>query len=207
MLALSFRAAQMNKHMKKKVFQQGDKVLIYNSKLGKFPGKLKLRYSGPFLIHQDLGQGLFQLKDLTGQLIVKPINGFRMKKFREGTPTSEWFNADVTSCLVSVNLMIPCMDLCALTHNFSNFENKTGLELFSREDIRIIKGFGILACAKSFVTWNDSQFKNVALFMQSPTSSGSTERTESAMKTQCSVKEQGTSRRSVRGDCRVQLGV
>ena len=50
------RTAWMNKHMKKKVFQQGDKVLVYNSKLGKFPGKLKLQYSGPFLIDQDLGQ-------------------------------------------------------------------------------------------------------------------------------------------------------
>ena len=122
-----------------------------------------------------------------------------MKKFREGTPTSEWYSGDVSTSLVNVNLMIPCMDLCALTQIFSKFENKTGSDLFSREGERIIKRFTILACAKSFVTLNDFQFKIVAPFMQSPTSSESTEHTEFAMKTQRVVKEQGTSRRSARG--------
>ena len=105
-------------------------MLVYNSKLGKFPGKLKLRYSGPFIVHQDLGQGLFQLEDLTGQLIVKPINGFRLKKFWEGTPTSKWLSDDVSSFLVNVELMIPCMEVRVLPQNFSKFENQTGLEPF-----------------------------------------------------------------------------
>ena len=41
------RAAWLNKNLKKKVFREGDSVLLYSSRLGKFPGKLKLRYTGP----------------------------------------------------------------------------------------------------------------------------------------------------------------
>ena len=59
--------------------------------------------------------------------MVKPINSFRMKKFREGIPTSEGCNADISSFLVGVNFMIPCINLCDLTQNFSNFEEATGL--------------------------------------------------------------------------------
>lgn len=40
----------MNRNIKFKLFTEGDLVLPYNSKLGPHPGKLKLRYVGPFLI-------------------------------------------------------------------------------------------------------------------------------------------------------------
>ena len=35
-----------------KNFKQGDQVLLYDSKLHLFPGKLKSRWTGPFIIHQ-----------------------------------------------------------------------------------------------------------------------------------------------------------
>ena len=35
----------------RKIFQQGDKVLLYDSQLHIFPGKLKSRWIGPFTIH------------------------------------------------------------------------------------------------------------------------------------------------------------
>ena len=155
----------MNKRIKKKVFQQGDKVLVYNSKLGKFPGKLKLQYSGPFLIDQDLGQGLFQLKDLTGQLLLKPINGFRLKKFREGIPTSEGSNVDISRILVGVNFMMLCLNLCDLTQNFSNCEDTMGLALISRKRVRQITGFAILACANFSNAWFNCEFKISVLSM------------------------------------------
>ena len=58
-------------------------MLVYKSKLGKHLGKLRLRYVGPFRIAKDLGQGTFQLMDMQGRKVVKPINGFRLKKFFE----------------------------------------------------------------------------------------------------------------------------
>ena len=36
----------------RKNFKQGGQVLLYNSKLHLFPGKLKSRWTGPFIIHQ-----------------------------------------------------------------------------------------------------------------------------------------------------------
>ena len=35
----------------RKTFNQGDQVLLYDSKLHLFPGKLKLQWTGPFIIH------------------------------------------------------------------------------------------------------------------------------------------------------------
>ena len=35
-----------------KNFNQGDQVLLYDSKLHLFPGKLKSRWTGPFIVHQ-----------------------------------------------------------------------------------------------------------------------------------------------------------
>lgn len=116
------RAAWMNKHMKNKMFQQGDKVLVYNSKLGKFPGKLKLRYSRPLVIQQDLGQGLFELRDLTGRLLAKPINGFRLKVFRGANPTSELLSDDINTICVDVHQIIPFVKVHALPLIFPKFK-------------------------------------------------------------------------------------
>ena len=60
------RTAWVNRHIKQKIFKEQDLVLIYKSKLGKHPGKLRLRYIGPFKMAKDLGQGTFQLMDMQG---------------------------------------------------------------------------------------------------------------------------------------------
>ena len=38
------------RQVKFKIFQKGDWVMMYNSRLGPHPGKLKLRYFGPYQI-------------------------------------------------------------------------------------------------------------------------------------------------------------
>ena len=38
---------------------QQDLVLVYRSKLGKHPRKLRMRYIVPYRIFKDLGQGTF----------------------------------------------------------------------------------------------------------------------------------------------------
>ena len=47
--------------MARKIFQQGDKVLLYDSKLHIFLGKLKSRWIGPFTIHQFFPKGVVEL--------------------------------------------------------------------------------------------------------------------------------------------------
>lgn len=79
----------MNRNIKFKIFKVGDWVMLYNSKLGPHPGKLKLRYIGPYKIIQDLGQGTFKLQDMFGIEIQKPVNGFRLKKFMGNPPAIE----------------------------------------------------------------------------------------------------------------------
>ena len=49
------RQAWVDRNLKHKIFAEGDWVLMYNSKLGKRPGKLQLRYLGPFQIAEEVG--------------------------------------------------------------------------------------------------------------------------------------------------------
>ena len=39
-----------DKHILKREFKAGDQVLLFNSRLKLFPGKLKSRWSGPFIV-------------------------------------------------------------------------------------------------------------------------------------------------------------
>ena len=82
------RQAWVNRNIKFKIFKEGDLVMLYNSKLGPHPGKLKLRYIGPFLIKHVMGQGTFLLSDLSGNDFPKPVNGFRLKLFFGPSPIS-----------------------------------------------------------------------------------------------------------------------
>lgn len=51
-----------------------------------------MRYSRPFLIFKDLGEGTFQLSNLDGNVIEKPFNGFQLKVYREFALRSEVAN-------------------------------------------------------------------------------------------------------------------
>ena len=41
-----------DKHITRKEFESGQRVLLFNSRLKLFPGKLKSRWSGPFIVTQ-----------------------------------------------------------------------------------------------------------------------------------------------------------
>ena len=51
------RTSWVDSHLKKKIFKEGDSILVYSSKTRKHPGKLKMCYVRSFKIHKDLGQG------------------------------------------------------------------------------------------------------------------------------------------------------
>ena len=72
-----------DRHIKKKQFQQGDLVLLYDSKFMKFPGKFKTHWKGPYIVRKVTDGGAVQLAKLNGELFPSMINGSRLKKYRD----------------------------------------------------------------------------------------------------------------------------
>ena len=63
-----------------KNFKQGDQVMLYDSKLHLFPGKLKSRWTGPFIIHQVYLNGSVDLLNSKDNRVFK-VNGQRLKPY------------------------------------------------------------------------------------------------------------------------------
>nr|GEX69803.1 reverse transcriptase domain-containing protein [Tanacetum cinerariifolium] len=64
---------------KNRVFNIGDKVLLFNSRLKIFSGKLKSRWSGPFTISQVFPDGTVELSQPDGPNF--KVNGHRLKHY------------------------------------------------------------------------------------------------------------------------------
>jgi hypothetical protein len=71
-----------DKHIKQKHFEPGQKVLLFNSRLRLFPGKLKSRWYGPFIINQVFPHGAVELRDNENRLF--KVNGQRLKPYIDG---------------------------------------------------------------------------------------------------------------------------
>ena len=63
-----------------KSFKDGDQVLLYDSKLHLFPGKLKSRWTGPFVVQQAYPNGSVDLRDPNDDRVFK-VNGQRVKPY------------------------------------------------------------------------------------------------------------------------------
>ena len=64
----------------RKNFKQGDRVLLYDSKLHLFPSKLKSRWTGPFTIQEVYPNGLVDLLNSVDNRVFK-VNGQRLKPY------------------------------------------------------------------------------------------------------------------------------
>ena len=65
-----------------KEFWKGQRVLLYDSRLHIFPGKLKSRWIGPFIIHKVHLNGVVELLNSKSADTFK-VNGHRLKPFME----------------------------------------------------------------------------------------------------------------------------
>ncbi|RVW60735.1 hypothetical protein CK203_053032 [Vitis vinifera] len=65
-----------------KEFQKGQRVLLYDSRLHIFLGKLKSRWIGPFIIHQVHLNGVVELLN-SNSINTFKVNGHRLKPFME----------------------------------------------------------------------------------------------------------------------------
>ncbi|CAA7049344.1 unnamed protein product [Microthlaspi erraticum] len=79
--------AAHDKLIRLKDFKAGDSVLLYNSKLRLFPGKLRSKWAGPFKIHEVLPYGSLTLLNQEGKEFT--VNGHRCKPYLGMTPTEE----------------------------------------------------------------------------------------------------------------------
>ncbi|GJR56988.1 reverse transcriptase domain-containing protein [Tanacetum coccineum] len=68
--------------IKNRVFNVGDQVLLFNSRLKIFSGKLKSRWSGPFTITQVFPYGTVELSQNSGPNF--KVNGHRLKHYFGG---------------------------------------------------------------------------------------------------------------------------
>ncbi|XP_050232946.1 uncharacterized protein LOC126681448 [Mercurialis annua] len=66
-------------HIAPKVLEVGSFVLLYNSRLRLFPGKLKSRWSGPFKIRNVANHGAVELENSKGETF--KVNGQRCKPY------------------------------------------------------------------------------------------------------------------------------
>nr|GEW45551.1 reverse transcriptase domain-containing protein [Tanacetum cinerariifolium] len=68
--------------IKNRIFNVGDQVLLFNSRLKIFSGKLKTRWSGPFTITQVFSYGTIELSQPNGPNF--KVNGHRVKHYFRG---------------------------------------------------------------------------------------------------------------------------
>ncbi|CAN6551763.1 unnamed protein product [Malus baccata var. baccata] len=71
-----------DKMIRAKTFAIGQKVLLFNSRLRLFPGKLRSKWVGPFIITNVFPHGAVQIKSLRTQQEFK-VNGHRLKPYYE----------------------------------------------------------------------------------------------------------------------------
>ncbi|XP_026451098.1 uncharacterized protein LOC113351298 [Papaver somniferum] len=66
----------------RKQFTVGQKVLLFNSRLNLFPGKLKSRWIGPFVVLNMFSHGAVEIRSLLTGKDLK-VNGHRLKPYYE----------------------------------------------------------------------------------------------------------------------------
>nr|GEW42392.1 reverse transcriptase domain-containing protein [Tanacetum cinerariifolium] len=86
-IELEHKAYWALKHIKNHIFNVGDQVLLFNSRLKIFSGKLKTRWSGPFTIAQVFPYGIVDLSQLDGPNF--KVNGHRVKHYFGGDISSK----------------------------------------------------------------------------------------------------------------------
>ncbi|OAE20015.1 hypothetical protein AXG93_17s1150 [Marchantia polymorpha subsp. ruderalis] len=87
------RKERYDQRIKPVLLQKGDLALLYDSRHARFPGKLHLRWMGPYKVVEVFPNGSIQLADLTGELLGTRVNGWRLKKYHGlvGKSLTSWF--------------------------------------------------------------------------------------------------------------------
>ena len=84
-----------DKSIVRKNFEKNQQVLLYDSRLHKFPGKLKTRWDGPFIVRKVFNHGVVEVEDSRDGRILK-VNGQRLKSYVVGViPEEETMSMEI----------------------------------------------------------------------------------------------------------------
>jgi hypothetical protein len=83
-----------DRHIRPKIFIPGQKVWLFNSKLRLFPGKLRSRWDGPFIVTSVSPHGAIEIQDPKNGSPFK-VNGQRLKPYIEGEERIEKWNPSI----------------------------------------------------------------------------------------------------------------
>ncbi|KAL3675122.1 hypothetical protein R1sor_025070 [Riccia sorocarpa] len=75
------RKENHDKRIRKIDVKDNDLVLLYDNRHIKFPGKLHLRWMGPYRVTNVFDNGSLQLADLEGNPLATRVNGWRVKRY------------------------------------------------------------------------------------------------------------------------------
>ena len=99
------------KRIQKREFNVGDYVLLYNSCLRFFAGKLLFKWEGPYVVEEVYHSGAIKINNFEGTN-PKVVNGQRIKHYISGNPINV-----VSNVLESV----PCIFLLCYSVNYIAF--------------------------------------------------------------------------------------
>jgi hypothetical protein len=90
------RKAFVDRHRKRNEerFGIGKAVLLFQSRSGLMPGKLRLRWTGPYWI-MKADNGTYQLGTVSGEVLPQWANGFRLKPYYGKMPDNPFRSAEV----------------------------------------------------------------------------------------------------------------
>ena len=71
-----------NQHISRKTFEVGQKVLLYNTRLHLFPGKLRSKWSGPYVVKTVYENGAVEIQNPKNNNAFT-VNGHRLKHYVE----------------------------------------------------------------------------------------------------------------------------
>ena len=81
------RKAFVDRHHRRneEIFGKGKALLVFQTRMGKMPGKLRFRWTGPYWI-VAAEKGTFTLGTLAGETLPQKVNGYRLKPYAGPTP-------------------------------------------------------------------------------------------------------------------------
>jgi len=67
-----------------RTFKENDLIFLYDSKFGKFSGKHRMHWLGPYVIKEVFDGGMIQLAKLNGDPFPGRVNGSHLKLYMGG---------------------------------------------------------------------------------------------------------------------------